>query len=338
MIDLRSDTVTQPSAAMREVMAKAETGDDVYGEDPSIFALQEKAAALMGMERALFVPSGTMANLIAYLCQTRPGDSIILHQDAHPYHYEGANFAMVAGLMAIPVAGDYGIIAPDTFAESICQIADPHFSHTTLLSLENTTNRGGGACYTVDAFAALSRIAREHQIAVHCDGARIFNAAIAEGVTPAAYATHCDSLSFCLSKGLGAPVGSLLCGSARLIQRALRYRKMLGGGMRQAGIVAAAGLYALEHYLGDLAQDHRRAAQFRDALESRGIHFTLPSPTNILYMETDDPLATTVALAGHGVLVLPHEPRQIRAVFHRDISDDDLAQIIDVFEAVLLQH
>lgn len=336
MIDLRSDTVTQPSLDMRATMAAAATGDDVYGEDPTVNALQERAAELTGMEAALFVPSGTMANLVAYLCQTRPGDAVLLHEGSHPYHYEAANVAVVGGLLLMPLPGPWGKLEGETVRRNVCQIDDPHFAHTTLLSLENTTNRGGGACYTVDEFAALRAVAREHGIKVHCDGARIFNAATATGAAVSDYAGHCDTLSFCLSKGLGAPVGSLLCGSRELVRRALKYRKMLGGGMRQVGILAEAGLYALAHHVADLAEDHRRAAQFREALEARGIGFVGDAQTNILYIRVEEnPLAAVGALVQEGVMCLPHDDDQIRVVFHRDIDDDALARAIEIFGRVL---
>lgn len=336
MIDLRSDTVTQPSPAMRAIMAAAATGDDVYGEDPTVNILQERAAEITGMEAALFVPSGTMANLIAYLCQTRPGDAVLLHEGAHPYHYEAANAAVVGGLLLTPLPGAAGKLEVDTVRQHICQIDDPHFAHTTLLSLENTTNRGGGAFYTVEEFTALGALAREHGLKVHCDGARIFNAATAAGVDVADYAAHCHSLSFCLSKGLGAPVGSLLCGPRELIKRGLKFRKMLGGGMRQAGILAAAGLYALDHHVADLAEDHRRARQFREALEVGGIRFVGASPTNILYLRVEEhPLQVVGALVQEGIMCLPHDEDQIRVVFHRDIDDQALARAIEIFLRVL---
>lgn len=332
MIDLRSDTVTKPSPAMREAMAKAEVGDDVLGEDPSVNRLQERAAALLGKEAALFLPSGTMANLTAFLAQTRPGDSVILSEEAHPFHYENANLAMIGGLLTVTIPGVLAKINAEQVAKKINQVDDPHFSHTTLAAIENTTNRGGGACYTREEVAAIGAVCRERGLALHCDGARLFNAVAATGISAAEYAEPCDSMCFCLSKGLGAPVGSVLAGGREIIHRALRFRKMLGGGMRQAGILAAAGLYALEHHIEDLREDHRRARQFREALEAVGLRFLLPSPTNILYVETPDPPATVHALAEQGILVLEHGPDRIRAVFHRDITDSDLDQAVDVFK------
>lgn len=333
-IDLRSDTVTKPSAEMRAAMAAAEVGDDVYGEDPTVNALQDRAAALLGKEAALFVPSGTMANLIAMLCLTRPGDSIILSEESHPFHYEGGNLARTAGLLAVPVPDPLGKITPAQVAARACQIDDPHFSHTTLLAIENTVNRGGGACYTVEEVAALAATARAHGMKVHCDGARLFNAAEAVGVPASALVAPCDTVCFCLSKGLGAPVGSLLVGPRGVISQALRHRKHLGGGMRQAGVLAAAGLHALRHHVSDLAADHHRTAILRAALSEAGYTFPIPSPTNILYIHAESPLALVAALVERGVLTLPHGERAIRAVLHRDISDADLSRAIDVFRAI----
>lgn len=331
IVDLRSDTVTQPSPAMRAAMAAAEVGDDVLGEDPTVNALQARAADLLGKEAALFVPSGTMANLIAMLCNTRPGDSVILAEESHPFHYEGANLARIAGLLAIPVPDALGKIAPDQVRARLCQIDDPHFSHTTLLMLENTVNRGGGAYYTLDEFVATARTAREHGLRVHCDGARLFNAVLATGTPARDFADYCDTVCFCLSKGLGAPAGSLLAGTRACMAQALRYRKQLGGGMRQVGILAAAGIHALSHHLNDLAEDHRRTQTLRAALEEVGYSFPLPSPTNILYIHAPEPFALVGALAVDGVYTLPHAADSLRAVLHRDIDDDGLDYAIAVF-------
>lgn len=330
-IDLRSDTVTKPTAAMRAAMAAAEVGDDVYGEDPTVNELQERAAALLGKEAALFVPSGTMANLIAFMLSTRPGDSVILSEESHPYHYEAGNLARIAGLLAVPVADPVGKITPAQVRAKLCQIDDPHFSHTTLLSLENTVNRGGGCCYTVGEFAATALAAKEAGLRVHCDGARLFNAAIATGAGVADFAVHCDTVCFCLSKGLGAPVGSLLAGTRADMGAALRLRKLLGGGMRQAGILAAAGLHALAHHVQDLAEDHRRTRALRAALAGAGYTFPMESPTNILYIHAPEPFALVGALAGEGVFTLPHGGDAIRVVLHRDIDDAMLARAIEAF-------
>ncbi len=333
--DLRSDTLTQPSAGMYAAMMAAPVGDDVFGEDPTVNALQRQAAEWTGKEAALFVPSGTMANLLALLSQTRPGDSVILSAESHPYHYESANLAMVGGLLARPVPDQLGKMSAEQVAAHIVQVDDPHFSPTTLVALENTTNRGGGAVYTPEETEAIGNICRKRGLRLHCDGARIFNAAEACGASVAALARSCDTLSFCLSKGLGAPVGSLLCGPADTIKAARRFRKMLGGGMRQAGVLAAAGLYALEHHVKDIVEDHRRARQFRAALEAVGAVFPLPSPTNIVFLEAHDAAGLRDRLAARGILVMATGPRRIRAVFHRDVDDAGLDAAITAFRAEL---
>lgn len=336
MIDLRSDTLTQPSPGMREAIAQAVVGDDVYGEDPTVLHLQQRAAEMTGHEDALFVPSGTMANLIAFMAQTRPGDTIVLAEESHPFHYEAANLARVGGLLASTVPDRFGKVSPAQLRARIVQIDDPHFSPTTLATIENTTNRGGGAYYTAEEVEALAEVTRDAGMRLHCDGARVFNAAVAQGIEVRELTAACDSVCFCLSKGLGAPAGSLLCGKRSMIREALRLRKMLGGGMRQVGILAAAGLYALENHVPDLALDHARTRHFRESLESKGFQFVLDSPTNILYLKVAEAFAATGLLAEQGVFVLPHEAESIRLVFHRDISDADTEQAIAIATKVLV--
>jgi threonine aldolase len=333
MIDLRSDTVTKPSEKMRAAMSAAEVGDDVYYEDPTVNALQALAARIAGKEAALFVPSGTMANLVAFLAQTRPGDAVILSGESHPYHYEGGNMALVGGLLACPVPGKLGKLTADQVHAHLVQIPDHHFAQTTLVSIENTTNRGGGACYSEEEVTAIGTLCKERGVRLHCDGARLFNAVVATGTPAAAYGKHCDTLSFCLSKGLGAPAGSVLAGDWETIDRAHRYRKMLGGGMRQAGILAAAGIYALNHHIEDLAEDHRRAREFRQALEAAGVHFPLETPTNIVYFMLPNPERVIALAESQGVGLLWAE-KYIRAVFHRDISDEDLAHAVEVLTQI----
>lgn len=337
MIDLRSDTVTQPSPAMREAMARAETGDDVYGEDPTVNRLQDHAAELLGKEAALFVPSGTMANLIAFMAQARPGETVILSREAHPFHYEGGNIAALGGLLTRTISSELGILTPEMVEAEVVQLDDPHFSHTTLVSIENTVNRGSGAIYTPEAVAAIGSVCRRHGMRFHCDGARLFNAAVAQGVPARDLVAPCDTVSFCLSKGLGAPAGSLLVGDRPTIKRALKLRKMLGGGMRQAGVLAAAGLHALEHHMAGLAEDHRRTREFRARLEAEGVAFSMPSPTNMVYMRVTEPLTVAVALYEAGVQVLPHDVDAMRAVFHRDITDADLEAAVAACLRVLKQ-
>ena len=335
MIDLRSDTVTLPSEGMRKAMADAEVGDDVYGEDPTVNRLQEYAAELLEKEAALLLPTGTMANLAAFLSQTRPGDAVILSEGAHPYHYESGNLAMVGGLMTRIVTDPFGKMTADQVAALVVQTDDPHYAHTTLVSIENTTNRGGGAYYQHGEIESIGRLCRERGLRLHCDGARLFNAAAAANMEARFLVQPCDTVCFCLSKGLGAPAGSLLLGDRETIHRALRFRKMLGGGMRQAGILAAAGLYALEHHVEDLADDHRRARRLRTALEGEGVRFTLPSPTNILYIEVDDAARVVRELREREVRVLPHGARRVRAVFHRDVDDAATERAVEAFKEVL---
>lgn len=335
VVDLRSDTVTRPTAGMRQAMAEAEVGDDVLGEDPSVNALQARVAQLVGKEAALFVPSGTMANLLAALSQTRPGDTIVLDETAHPFNYESGGIGMVAGLMTKTVRGDCGIMSREQVAEALVLRKDHHFSTTSLVSIENTTNRGGGTIYPVETVAAIGEIVREHALRLHCDGARIFNACVATGTDVKAYARYCDTLCFCFSKGLGAPVGSILTGDAETIDTAHRYRKMLGGGMRQAGVVAAAANYALDHHVARLAEDHDRARRFREALEGvEGIRFPLPSPTNIVFLDVGDATVFVEALKERGVLAGATGPRRIRVVFHLDIDDEGLDRAIECFRDV----
>lgn len=335
LVDLRSDTLTKPSPEMREAMATAEVGDDVWGEDPTVNALQDYAAKLFGKESALFVPSGTMGNLVALLAQTTPGDSIILSAESHPYNYESGNIAMIGGLMPRLVADPLGKISAVQLERNMVLIDDAHFAPTTLCTIENTTNRGGGAIYSVEEVAMLSKICHANAHKLHCDGARIFNAITATGSKPEEYGALCDTISFCLSKGLGAPAGSLVVGNRATIKRAHRFRKMLGGGMRQAGILAAAGLYALQHHMDDLREDHRRAKVFRDVLEPLGYVFPLPSPTNIVYLQVPEAYSAVGALIEQGVLTHPTSADRIRLVFHRDINDDMLARAIEAVKRAI---
>ena len=331
-VDLRSDTVTRPTPAMREAMAAAEVGDDVFGEDPAVNALQERAAKMLGKERALYVPSGTMANLCAILAQTRPGETVILNENAHPYRYEGGNIAVVGGVLTRTIPAELGVMSADDIAPYIVRSTDHHYSPTTLIAIENTTNVGGGNMYSVEGIAAIRKLADAHGIRIHCDGARLFNAVVASNTTAAELVKDANTVSICFSKGLGAPVGSLVAGPAKTIDEAHRFRKLLGGGMRQAGVIAAAALYALDHHVDRLAEDHRRARQFREALEGTpGIAFPLPNPTNIVYVDVPDVMRFIGEVGSRGVLVLPTGPRRIRAVFHLDIDDTALDRAVTAF-------
>ena len=335
-IDFRSDTLTRPSAGMREAMATAIVGDDVFGEDPTVNALQQRAAEQMGMEAGLFVPSGTMANQIAMLTHCRRGDEVIVGWGAHSFLYESGGGAVLAGVQ-FQVLGQGGYFSPYELKAAIHNYdASGHCSPTTLLMIENTHNRGGGKWISPEQAGELSAIARNQEVAVHIDGARLWNASVAAGRSPKEWGERVDSLTFCLSKGLGAPVGSVLCGSHDWIKRAHRYRKMLGGGMRQAGILAAAGLYALEHQVEDLNQDHIRAKHLAEALNTcPNVDIDLNSVHSNIVLFT--PLNATPHEAcealNDDVRVLPFGQGQIRAVLHRDISDDDLQRAIEALKS-----
>jgi threonine aldolase len=307
VVDLRSDTVTRPTPEMREAMLKAEVGDDVFGEDPTMNLLQERVADMLGKEAALFVPSGTMANLLATMAQTRHGESMIICRDSHAVNYESANVTAVAGVMPRVIDGRYGIITAQEISSAIVKSRDAHASQTTLISLEQTSNRGGGTIYPIEEMKAIYELAREHKIHVHCDGARLFNAVV--------------------------ETGSIVAGHRETIHRAHHYRKMLGGGMRQIGILAAAGLYALDHNIERLNEDHRRVREMRAALEGvPGLQITLPSPTNILYIDVNDAPSMVKRLTRKGVRVLPTSKTRIRAVFHLEVDDKGLAHAIEAFK------
>ncbi len=322
VVDLRSDTLTKPTAGMRDAMATAEVGDDVFGEDPTVNALQERCAAMFGKEAALFVPSGTMANLLGLMAQSNRGETLLIHETGHAYRFEAGNVAGLAGLMTRTLPGKVGKLTPEAVKPYLVVNGNPHFSRPSILSLENTTNMGGGNLYTPEEFEVLYGMAQDAGVKLHCDGARIMNACVASGVSPADYGRYADTITCCFSKGLGAPVGSILTGTQEMITSAHRYRKMLGGGMRQAGVLAAAAMYALDNNVERLADDHRRAAAFREALEGKdGITFPMPTPTNILFFEVEDTDEFIRKAGENGVLVLSTSPGRIRAVFHLGLNE-----------------
>ncbi|HZT41724.1 MAG TPA: low-specificity L-threonine aldolase [Chthonomonadaceae bacterium] len=336
IIDLRSDTVTRPTPQMRRAIAEAEVGDDVFDDDPTVHRLQEVAAARLGKEAALFVPSGTMSNAIAIKTHTRPGDEILLDDEAHSMLYEVGLPAAVAQVLTRPFTSRRGV--PDV--EQIDRLIHAESLHepgTALLVLENTHNRAGGAIIPLEVHQALWQMAQERNIRVHLDGARLFNAAVATGIPAAEYAACADTVTFCLSKGLGCPVGSVLCGTQECIARARRVRKMLGGGMRQAGILAAAGLYALEHHVERLAEDHRHARRLAHGIAGTpGITLdTVEVPTNMVYFNTRFPAETfTQRLAEeHRVLCAPTDTHRIRLVTHLDIDGEDVERAIAAIQA-----
>ena len=340
VIDLRSDTVSKPSDAMRHAMASAEVGDDVFGDDPTVRALEERAAGLLGKEAALFVPSGTMGNLLSVMTHTRPGDEILLGDQSHIFQYELGGAARIANVLTRPLANhEDGSIDPAAIAAAIRQ-ENLHSPGTTLLCLENTHNRCGGAALPLTVMDEMTAVARERKVAVHLDGARVFNAAAALGVPAARIARDCDSVSFCLSKGLGCPVGSVLCGPGEFIERARRNRKLLGGGMRQVGILAAAGLYALDHNITRLSDDHANAGVLADGLRKLAPFRPNDPATNIVVVDiVQGRLAGWLAeLEQQGVLGVAFGPQRMRLVTHINITREDvdeaLARIASIAGAV----
>jgi len=333
-LDFRSDTITHPTAAMREAMASAPVGDDVFSEDPSINALEAEAARIFQMPAALFVASGTQGNLLAMLSQTRPGEEVIAESSSHIANAEVGGAARLGGLTLRPLPGRLGKLAPEQVAATV-RPANVHFARTTLLAIENTHNSAGGTVYTLDELQALVEAARAHGLKVHVDGARIFNAAVALGQAPAVLARGVSSLTFCLSKGLSAPVGSVLVSDEATIDEARRYRKMLGGGMRQAGVLAAAGLIAVRSGVARLADDHRRARRLAEGLaDVRGVQIDLETvQTNIVRFDVGGLGYTTSAFADAlqpaGVRVSGGAgPSGVRMVTHRHIDDAAVAEVL----------
>src|SRR5579875_2000163 len=349
-IDLRSDTVTLPTAAMREAMYRAEVGDDVYGEDPSINRLQEMAAAITGKEAALFVPSGTMGNAIAQLTHAARGQAIIVGSESHIYHYEAGAASTLGGspLVAVPNNPD-GSIDLDRLRDTIADESDEHVAATALICLENTHNRCGGTVLSADYLAAVAELAHQHGLAVHVDGARIFNAAIALGIPVSTLVAPVDSLMFCLSKGLSAPVGSMLVGSQEFIRRARRNRKLLGGGMRQAGILAAAGIVALEKMVERLAEDHANCKRLAQGLADYPQVKVDPEQvmTNILIFHlrnseqtllTEEEVQSFLHKAREqGVLLGTMGSGRIRAVTHYGIEEQDIETALAGIRRALLE-
>jgi len=339
-IDLRSDTVTKPSPAMRQAMAAAEVGDDVFGEDPTVNRLQEKVAELLGKESALFVPSGTMGNEIAVKCHTRPGDEVICEAGCHIYNYESGAAPFLSGVQFRPIQGQRGVITADQVESAINPPPD-HFPRTSLITLENTHNGAGGTVFPLNEMARLYTLAQNRNLKLHLDGARIWNASAASGVSVKECARCCDSISVCFSKGLGAPVGSAVAGSREFISEAHRLRKLFGGGMRQAGILAAAALYALEHNLDRLEEDHRNARFLAEVLANiPGIKLDIEAvQTNIIIFdvaETGRSVAEIVQrLKEKGVLVVPFGGTRIRAVTHLDVDQKDIERAVMVLQEVL---
>ncbi len=337
VVDLRSDTLTQPSPAMLRAMTEAPVGDDVYGEDPTVNELERMAALVTGKEAAIYTVTGTMANSLAIRLQTEHGDEILMHRLCHPFHHEGGSPAAVSGVTVRPLEGDRGIVS-DLELKASLRAPTRHMSRQRMFWMENTHNAGGGAVIPIDVMRRTSEVARDAGLRVHIDGARIFNASVASGVPVSEYAEMADTMSFCLSKGLGAPVGSMLCGPAELVFRARRFRHMLGGGWRQAGVLAAAGIFALEHNRARLAVDHANATALAAAIESGGqLRVTAPVETNMVMFAPVDP-AVSVArmieiLASSGVRVGKSTCGSARAVTHLDIGPREMARALDVFKS-----
>ncbi len=339
-VDLRSDTVTQPTAGMRAAMASAEVGDDVLGDDPTVQRLEARVADLLGKEAALYVPSGTMGNQICIAVQTSPGDEVLAESGAHLYNSESGAPGALAGVQVRPIAGRRGLVSPEDVRAHVGPPND-HVPRPALLCFENTHNRASGAVLPLTAMAATARVARELGLGIHLDGARLWNAAAASGRAPAAYAALADSVSVCFSKGLGAPVGSALAGTREMVRRARRRRKMLGGGMRQAGILAAACLYALDHHVARLPEDHARARRLAEGLAPlRGVRLDPADvETNIVVIDVSPSGLTPADVAGRaaeaGVFVLAFGRTAIRAVTHLDVDDDGVSRALDVLGGIL---
>ena len=337
MIDIRSDTVTQPTEGMRKAMLEAEVGDDVLGDDPTVIKLQNKAAELLGKETALYVPSGTMSNIVATRTHTSPGDEIVIEAHSHIYRYEGGAFAALSGCSVALVDGKNGLMTSEQVSSSIRKAEGSlsHYPNGSLVCVENTAQGGGGSVYSQEAIDDICKVAREKDCKLHMDGARLFNASVASNTDPARMVRDFDSISICLSKGLGAPIGSVLVGSKEDLAQAHRWRKMFGGGMRQAGMMAAAGIYALENNIDRLREDHKRARKFAEALvEMPNFSVNLDTvQSNIVYIGVGKGRSKQMIekLAKQDIDILDTDDSTIRAVFHLHIGDEDLEKIIEVF-------
>jgi threonine aldolase len=339
-VDLRSDTVTRPTPAMWEAMRAAPLGDDVLGDDPTVLALERRIADMLGKEAAVFVPSGTMANQLAIRCVCGPGDEVIAHRDSHIIHYEVGAPAAIAGAMVTTVEGEAGLFDAAAVRAAV-RTRNIHHPLSRMVVVENTQNRGGGAVWPLERFAEVAEAGRAHGLHVHVDGARLFNASVAGGYGVAAFARHADSVSVCFSKGLGCPVGSALVGRGDLLERARRFRKMLGGGMRQSGLLAAAALHALDHHVARLAEDHANARRLAEGVaDLPGVRLAVPperTPTNMVFMTIEPGLGTAAALcerlAGRGIRMIAMDPQRIRAVTHLDVDAAGIERAIAAVRA-----
>ncbi|WP_261134130.1 low specificity L-threonine aldolase [Bacillus sp. Marseille-Q3570] len=336
MIDLRSDTITKPTEEMRKAMYEAEVGDDVYGEDPTVQLLEEKAAEILGKEAALFVTSGTQGNQIAVLTHCQPGNEVLLEEDAHIFYYEGGAISAFGGVQTRTIKGKRGAINPNDLRDAI-RGEDVHFPETGLVCLENTHNRAGGAIVPIENMREIHQVAQEHHIPVHLDGARLFNSAAELAVPVKAFTEHTSTVQICLSKGLGAPIGSIIAGSDPFIRRARKWRKRLGGGLRQVGVVAAPGLIALTKMADRLKEDHERARRLADGLRNiTDLKINNQVETNIVVVETEatgksvDEILS--ALEAKGILAVPFGPTTIRLTTHHQITDENIDQTLIAFQ------
>ncbi|WP_438962891.1 threonine aldolase family protein [Nonlabens sp.] len=334
MIDLRSDTVTKPTPAMMQAIMKAQVGDDVYKEDPTVLELEHRIADMLGMDQALFFPTGTMANQAAIKLHTKPGEQLICDKYAHVYNYEGGGVSFNSGVSCKLVDGHRGMITAQQVEENI---NPPDFYHsplTSLVCLENTTNKGGGACYSIDTFKEIKKITDKHGLGLHLDGARLWNALVATGQNPKEYGEIFDTVSICMSKGMGAPLGTVLAGNNELMENAIRVRKILGGGMRQVGFMAAAALHAMDHHKEFLKEDHKKAQELAAMLQTMSIvHKVDPVETNIIIFEVTKEQLFKEYLTKNGVIFSDMGQGKLRLVTHYDYNDVLHEQMLDILRA-----
>ena len=335
MIDLRSDTVTRPTPEMRKVMMSAEVGDDVFAEDPTVNAFEQKMADMFGMEAGLFVPSGVMSNQLCLKVLTEPGDEVIIDKLGHIFNYETGAAAHLSSIQLNTLDGDRGKLTPE-LAETAVRTQNEWDPRSKVLAVENSTNKGGGACYTKDELKNLRELADKHNLVLHLDGARIWNAMTATGIEPEFFGTIVDTISICFSKGLGAPVGSMMLATKENKMRARRYRKMWGGGMRQIGILAAAAEYAVENHWPLMETDHRRAKKFAEAID-RSNHFSInlnDVESNIILFDVNDGMAAewVKRFGEEGVGLVPFGPKTIRTTFHFQITDEEFDRLLETVE------
>ena len=339
-VNLISDTVTRPSVAMLSHMTQAPVGDDVFKEDPSVNALEAKVATMFGKEAALFFPSGTMANQTAIKLHTQPGEQVICDHYAHIFNYEGGGASFNSGVSCVLIEGERGRITAAQIKEKINPADFYHSPKTSLVVLENTTNKGGGACYSSTEIERIHQLCKEENLPLHLDGARLWNAMRATSTSPSFYGEQFDTISICFSKGLGAPIGSALLGSKEHMQKALRVRKMLGGGMRQAGFLAAAASYAIDHHWEDLDNDHRRAKELGEAvLQLNGVRYLAPIETNIVIFELESPLLETSfmdAMKERSIQLIGMGSGKLRFVTHRDYTEEQHNYVMDCLKKIIL--